>query len=82
MKNLNNTVNNENPAMNVVDYSTHTQHFKKAMPYTYNYAFIDGVLMEMYKEYTIKQTASILNEPFNRVVYRVCLLYTSPSPRD
>ena len=50
MSNTNNTVKNENPAMNVVDYSTHTQHFKKAMPYTYNYAFIDGVLMEMYKE--------------------------------
>ena len=79
MSNTNNTVKNENPAMNVVDYSTHTQHFKKAMPYTYNYAFIDGVLMEMYKEYTIRQTASILNEPFNRVLYRVQFLQKNHS---
>ena len=79
MKNLNNTVKNENPAMNVVDYSTHTQHFKKATPYTYNYAFIDGVLMEMYDQYTIRQTASILNEPFNRVVYRVQFLQKNHS---
>ena len=69
-----NTTNNENPAINVVDYSTHTKHFKKAMPFTYNYAIIDGILMEMYDEYTIKKTASILNEPFNRIAYRIAFL--------
>lgn len=69
-----NTTNNENPAINVVDYSTHTKHFKKAMPFTYNYAIIDGILMEMYDEYTIKQTASVLNEPFNRIAYRIAFL--------
>jgi hypothetical protein len=69
-----NTIKNENPAINVVDYSTHTKHFKKAMPFTYNYAIIDGILMEMYDEYTIKQTASILNESKNRIAYRVAFL--------
>ena len=79
MKNLNDTGKNANPAMNVGDYSTHTQHFKKATPYTYNYAFIDGVLMEMYDQYTIRQTASILNESYNRVKYRIQFLQKNHS---
>ena len=61
----------QNIALEIVDYSNHTFHMKRARNYSYNYATIDGILMEVYHDHTIKEIASTLNEPFNRVVYRV-----------
>ena len=69
-----NTPNNDNPAMDIVDYSNHTFHMKKAKSYTYNYSVIDGMLIEAYKDYTIEKMASIIREPRNRIAYRIAFL--------
>ena len=59
----------------MIDYSTHTEHFHKAEPFTYNYKVIDDAIAECYnKGYTMQQIADALREPFNRIVYRVRLL--------
>ena len=59
----------------MIDYSTHTEHFNKADAFTYNYKFIDDSIAECYnKGFTIQQIADALNEPFNRIVYRMQLL--------
>jgi len=68
---------NHNPALGVVNYANHTFHMNRARNYTYNYSFIDGVLMEAYKDHTIKQISEILNESFQRIKYRIRFLQTN-----
>jgi len=59
----------------MIDYTTHTEHFNKAEPFTYNYKFIDDAIKECYNNgYTMQQIADALREPINRVAYRVTLL--------
>ena len=68
------TNTNTHPALNLVDYSTHTFHKKKAIAYTLNYAIIDGIIMEIYSDHTIKEIATILNEYEPRIRYRIGFL--------
>jgi len=67
-------IDNGNRAIGIVDYSKHTSHKKKATPFTYNYATIDGVVAEVYAEETAKTIASTLNEYLPRVKYRIAFL--------
>ena len=65
---------NHNQAIGVVDYSKHTKHMKKAQAFTYNYATIDGVIVECYETTTAKLISEIMNEYPSRIRYRVAFL--------
>ena len=67
-------IENGNKAIGVVDYSKHTSHKKKATPFTYNYATIDGVVAEVYINESARTIANTLNEYLPRVKYRIAFL--------
>jgi len=46
----------------------------KAKPFTYNYTSTDAILFECYADTTMKDIATALREPFNRVMYRAKVL--------
>ena len=71
MTNTTNTYKENNKALGLIDYGTHTYHKAKAKLYTYNYAVIDGILMEIYGDHTIKEIAETLNEYEPRIRYRI-----------
>ena len=52
-------------------YVKYTGHLPRAMPFTYNYSVIDDYIKEHYYSKTRRQIADDLNEPVDRVTYRI-----------